>query len=456
MTMDLVGKTLGEYELREMIGEGGMAIVYKAFQKSLQRWVAVKVLYYYEDNSLVRFQREAKAIASLRHRNILIVYEYGEQDGSSYIVMEYIEGGTLEDRLTGQPMDWKQVIDLSIPTAEALYHAHQHGIIHRDIKPSNVLMPQDDWPVLADFGLVKHSDEVQGLTQTGTFLGTPSYIAPEQARDVEVDHRADMYSLGVMMFEMVTGSLPFDHENPNKILLAHVMTPPPAPRDLNPDCPAALEKVILKTLSKSPDDRYANLKELVNALKDIRLAHSSFSEDLPQDVVTAEEEAGFFDPVKRFFGRKKQAEELESIEETTGSKTSPQVQVDVPAGIDGDVEGTVRIDLDHSSTQPAPRFIIPDKNITIKIPDKESLIVGRTHRNNVVDVDLEPYEASKYGVSRRHAHLLKQGELWLLEDLNSLNGTFVNNTEVKHGNSVVLKDGDTVRLSHMSLIFMQD
>ena len=463
MTTDLVGKTLGEYELQGIIGEGGMAVVYKGFQKSLQRWVAIKVLYYQEANSLIRFQREAKAIAALRHQNILIIYEYGEQDGSPYIVMEYVDGGTLEDRLHGQPMAWKEVIALIIPIAEALHYAHQHGIIHRDIKPSNVLMPQDDWPVLADFGLVKRSDEEQGLTLSGTFMGTPSYIAPEQARDAKADHRADMYSLGVMMFEMVAGRLPFDHENPNKVLLAHVMEPPPSPRKFNPDCPPALENVILKTLSNSPDNRYADMQELVNVLKAVRHAPPPTVEDKGATITPSakvkekpQENGGLFGPVKKLFGRKQHSGRAKSGEDT-GSKTSPRPQVNVPGAdlSDEELEGTVQIKLGQSSGQAGPRLILQDKNITINLPQSDTLTLGRTYRNNIVDIDLEPYEASKYGVSRRHARLFKQGDLWLLEDMNSLNGTFVNNTEAKHGNPVVLKDGDTVRLSHMKFIFMQ-
>ncbi|MCB0164090.1 MAG: serine/threonine protein kinase, partial [Anaerolineae bacterium] len=151
MALDLVGKTLGGYRLDRLIGEGGMASVYKGYQESLKRWVAVKVLYYQEATSLARFQLEAKAIASLRHRNILIIYEYGDEEGMPYIAMEYIEGGTLEDRLNGMPLGWRQVVNLSIPIAEALHYAHNHKIIHRDVKPSNILMPQDDWPLLADF-----------------------------------------------------------------------------------------------------------------------------------------------------------------------------------------------------------------------------------------------------------------------------------------------------------------
>ena len=462
MSTDLVGKTLGEYKLTEEIGEGGMATVYKAYQTSLQRPVAIKVLYYQEDTSLARFEREAKAVASLRHRNILIVYEYGEEDGSPFIAMEYVEGGTLEDRLNGEPMDWRHVIELTIPIAEALHYAHSHGIIHRDIKPSNILMPQEDWPVLADFGLVKNTEDQTGLTQTGTFMGTPSYIAPEQARDVELDFRADMYSLGVIMFEMITGKLPFDYESPNKILLAHVTEPPPAPRELNPKCPPALEQVILRTLKKSASERYADMQEMVNALKAIlAMLPSEIEESLKEEPphheepkvepeVEAKPSGGLFGSVRKLFGRKPEEKEAD-----TASRTAPRPQLEVPeSDVESEYEGTMQLDI-GSAVGAVPRIILKDKNITLELPEIDQVIVGRTYRNNVVDLDLEPYEASKFGVSRKHARLIKQGELWLLEDLGSMNGTFVNNVEVRQGNPVALKDGDNLRFSHMSFVFMQ-
>ncbi len=227
MTTNLVGKMIGGYELVEAIGAGSLAVVYRAHQPNLDRWVAVKVLHFKGQTSLVRFKREAKAIALLRHQNILIVNEYGEDGEWPYIVMECIEGGTLKDRLSDGPLDWVKAVKLIIPIAEALHYAHNQGIVHRDIKPSNILMARPDWPLLADFGMVKLTDSEEELTMVGAVVGTPSYIAPEQARGAEIDHRVDMYALGVILFEMVTGRLPFDYENVHKVLLAHIADPPP-------------------------------------------------------------------------------------------------------------------------------------------------------------------------------------------------------------------------------------
>ncbi|GAB4430858.1 MAG: hypothetical protein Kow0031_11830 [Anaerolineae bacterium] len=464
MTADLVGKTLGDYTLQEKIGEGGMATVYKADQISLKRNVAIKVLHYREDTSLVRFQREAKAIAALRHRNILIIYEYGEQDNLPFIAMEYVAGGTLEDRLEpGRPMPWRQAIELIIPVAEALHYAHSNGIIHRDVKPSNILMPQDDWPVLADFGLVKSASEEQGLTLSGTFLGTASYIAPEQARDVDMSFRADMYSLGVVLFEMVTGELPFDYENPNKVLLAHVMDPPPNPLDLNPDCPPALADVILKTLEKKPDERYADMQAFIGALREVLAMPAPTPAELTPAAAApapAEPEAeggigGFF---KKLFGRKQEKPAHKPKEPEISSKTAPREQLSLQHEEyedEGDEDDhTLQLNLSGAGTAVKPRLLIRDKDVTLTLPQKDELIIGRTYGNSTADVDLEPHDASKFGVSRRHARLMRQGDNWLIEDLNSLNGTFVNDREVKAGRPVMLNEGDRIRLSQMHLTFL--
>ena len=457
MVSKLVGQTLGDYKLKEVIGEGGMATVFKASQLSLKRTVAVKVLARSEATLIERFRREAKAIAALRHRNILIIYEYGEERELPFIAMEYVDGGTLENRLTGRPMDWSRVVTLIIPVCEALHYAHQHGIIHRDVKPSNILMPQEDWPVLADFGLVKRSNEEKGLTLSGTFMGTPSYIAPEQARDLLVDARADMYALGVIMFQMITGKLPFDYETPNRILLAHVMDPPPNPRDLNPACPPELAEIILKTLSKSPDDRYADMQELVVALRTVAAtmqpetsAESALPTELTAELAVPTSGSpeisggvgGFF---KRLFGQ----QNTEAAQDD-GSITKPQEQLAIDDGFDDEDDHTVNLDLNEITA--SAQLIVVGKTATIVLPNKPALVLGRTYGKSVADIDLEPYGASKAGVSRHHARLLRQGEDWLIEDLNSLNGTFINDKQIKAGHPEKLRDGDRIRLSHLKLI----
>jgi serine/threonine protein kinase len=415
MAVELVGKTLGQYKLVEKIGAGGLAVVYKAYQPNLERWIAVKILHYKEKDALIRFQREAQAIARLRHRNIVILYEYGEENNWPFIAMEYIEGGTLANRLSGQPMDWVKATNLAIAIADALACAHKVRIVHRDVKPTNILMAQDDWPLLADFGLVKLPDAEFILTGTGVSMGTPAYVAPEQARGVHIDHRSDMYALGVVIFEMLTGRLPFDYPNPNRIMLAHISETPPSPRQFNPDAPIGLEQVILTALEKTPDQRFGDMEEMKRALEDV-LASSK------------ERPAFYAVPPPQPAQAQPQADPLEAVSLST----------EQPA---------------HSEQWHARIFLIDQKE-TLQIPERDSLIIGRTHRQTMADIDLGPHGAAEAGVSRVHARLTHHGDGWHIDDLDSLNGTYVNDVKINPGQPVLLKDGDLIRCSHLTFLFL--
>ncbi len=413
MIPDLVGKTLGQYELVEIVGEGSLATVYKAYQPSLARSVAVKVLDSDDRKMLARFEREVKAVAQLHHPNILTVYEYGLDQGWPYIAMQFIAGGTLENYLTGQPLDCGQVVTLAIPIARALHHAHQHGLIHRDVKPSNILMPQPDWPLLADFGLVKVPNPDEEITGSDVALGTPAYIPPEQASAETVDPRADMYSLGVVMFQMITGRLPFEYKAINRVIWAHMSEPVPPPSKFNPDCPPELEEVILTALQKSPDDRYPNLQAMANALQRILSGSTVPLAGLP---------------------------------------------VEFPPPSPGDI----RPRPDHAGVQgettleQEAQILLPDQNVTIDLPGpgEAGLIIGRAHSQGQVDIDLGPYGALEAGVSRRHARLIRQGTEWLIDDLGSMNGTYVDKKKINPGTLVPLKSGDLIRCSYLSFVFL--
>jgi tetratricopeptide (TPR) repeat protein/tRNA A-37 threonylcarbamoyl transferase component Bud32 len=264
----LIGQEVGGYRIVSQIGKGGMATVFKAYQPSLDRYVAVKVLppYYSEqdDTFLKRFRQEAKAIASLRHPNILIVIDYGEKDDTTYIVMEFVEAGTLTE-LLGRPMAPEQMGGLLDQVAGALHYAHEQGVVHRDIKPSNILLPKPDWPLLTDFGLAKIVGGSQ-LTQSGTVAGTPAYMSPEQGRGEKVDARSDIYSLGIVLYEMATGVVPFHAETPMAVVVKHIIDPLPLPSTKNPELPEEIERVILKALSKEPSDRFQDAAEMAKAL----------------------------------------------------------------------------------------------------------------------------------------------------------------------------------------------
>jgi basic membrane lipoprotein Med (substrate-binding protein (PBP1-ABC) superfamily)/ABC-type phosphate/phosphonate transport system substrate-binding protein len=267
---DLVGQTLGQYRIIEQLGKGGMATVFKAFQPSLERYVAVKVLppyFAHEEGFSERFVREAKAIARLDHPHILPIYDYGQDHDVSYIAMKYVEAGTLKDIESAGPVSLEQALEIISQTAEALDYAHAQGVIHRDIKPANILMDHGRWVLLTDFGLAKMIEGSQQLTASGVGVGTPAYMAPEQGQGQRVDGRADIYSLGIVLYEMLTGCVPYEAETPLAVVLKHVTEPLRMPRLVNPNIPEAVELVILKALAKEPDDRYQTVGELATALR---------------------------------------------------------------------------------------------------------------------------------------------------------------------------------------------
>ena len=265
----LTGNTLGSYRILEQIGRGGMATVYKAYQPSLDRYIAVKILppqLSLEPGFSKRFGREARSVAKLEHPHILAVHDFGQEEDLSYIVMPYVDAGTLKD-LMGQPLHPSQIADLIGQIAEALDHAHQHGIVHRDIKPSNVLLDRGEWVLLTDFGLARMMESSEQITATGVGVGTPDYMSPEQGKGEKFDHRSDVYSLGIVLYEMLTGRVPFHAETPMAVVLKHIYEPLPLPREINPEIPEGVERVVLKALAKAPNDRHQTAGDLAQALQ---------------------------------------------------------------------------------------------------------------------------------------------------------------------------------------------
>jgi serine/threonine protein kinase len=266
--MSLIGQTLGQYQIVEQIGAGGMATVYKAYQPGLDRHVAIKVLpaqYAFIPGFKERFSLEAKAVAQLSHPNILPIYDVGLEGDLSYFVMKYVPGPTLRN-LLGQPMDLVTVSHFIDQVAAALDEAHGHGIVHRDVKPTNILL-EDNWLLLADFGLAKILEGSQDITGSGAIVGTPSYLSPEQAEGKPIDHRADIYSLGILLFEMMIGQVPYEADTPMGIFFKHIYEPLPRLRRLRPDLSAGVENVILKAMAKNPSQRFERAGELAEALR---------------------------------------------------------------------------------------------------------------------------------------------------------------------------------------------
>ena len=270
--MNMIGQTLGHYHILEQLGEGGMATVYKAYDTHLERDVAIKVIRLDQftpaslQSVLARFEREAKSLARLTHPNIVHINDYGEQDNVPYLVMDYLPGGTLKGRL-GQPMKWQDASRLLLPIAQALGYAHEQNLIHRDVKPSNILMTKKGQPMLTDFGIAKILDTGgQTLTATGVGIGTPEYMAPEQWTG-KTTPQSDIYSLGVVLYEMLTGRPPYTADTPAAILIKQATEALPRPKQYIPDLPEAVEKVLIKAMAKEPADRYETMDDFARALE---------------------------------------------------------------------------------------------------------------------------------------------------------------------------------------------
>ena len=265
------GENIGPYRIMEKLGQGGMATVYKAYHAALDRYVALKVLHpaFLEDQTFTgRFQREARVVAKLEHPSIVPVYDYAEHEKRPYLVMKYIEGETLKARLSRGALNAAEITQVVDAVGSALAYAHRQGILHRDIKPSNVLINNDGQMYLADFGLARIAQAGESTLSSDSIMGTPQYISPEQARgDKDLDSGTDIYSFGVMMYEMVVGQVPFSADTPFSIIHDHIYTPLPMPRSINPKVPESVERVLLKALSKERADRYADVPSMVQAFK---------------------------------------------------------------------------------------------------------------------------------------------------------------------------------------------
>ena len=269
----LIGQSLGRYHILEQLGEGGMATVYKAYDARLETDVAVKIIRRKAfpeeqfERILKRFEREAKALARLTHPNIVKVTDYGEYESAPFLVMPFLPGQTLKQQL-GKPIPWQKAMRLLLLVAKAVKFAHDENIIHRDIKPSNILITRSGEPMLSDFGIAKilEGEDASTLTGTGMGVGTPEYMAPEQWTG-QAGPQADIYSLGVVLYEMLTGRKPYTADTPAAILLKQATEPLPRPREFIRDLPDSVEKVLIKALAKRPEDRYEDMAAMTHALE---------------------------------------------------------------------------------------------------------------------------------------------------------------------------------------------
>lgn len=407
-TGDLVGKRLGSYRFVEYLGYGAMAAVYKAYHQSLDRWVAIKLLHSHfakDEEFVTQFKQEARNLATLRHPNIVQVYDFDVVGGMPYMVMEYIDGPPLrnvieETRRRLVRISINKTVRIVQNIAVALSYAHRRQIVHRDVKPANVMLEKTGRVVLADFGLAKLLTG-KHLTDPGVVKGTPAYMSPEQGLGKSGGHYSDIYALGVILYELATGQLPFDAENPLAIAMKHVNEPLPSPKLIVPELPDEIEYIILKAMQKDPADRYQTIEHFLNDL-------SSFS----QTIRTAK----------------------------------------LP---------TAKLSLTDTHTTPPPEAQY-DSQISLHFVDTGQILnlergseytIGRRYKQQPIipDIDLTPFNAYEWGISRLHAKILVGVNEVKITDLGSSNGTWLNGKKIPTDLPSTLRHSDVFYLGKLRI-----
>lgn len=414
-----VGRTIGHYKLVEYLGYGAMARVYKAYHYELRRFAAIKILhphYASDPEFLQHFKAEAQSLALLRHPNIVQVYDASVSQDFSYLVMEFIEGDTLKEiiedyRFRQLRFPISRTLRIVYSIGLALTYAHQRDIIHRDVKPSNVMVEQSGRVVLADFGLARLTTG-QGDTQTGEIKGTPAYMAPEQALGKSSDQRSDIYSLGVIFYELLTGRQPFLDKNPLAVAMKHVTDPLTAPRAFVPEIPEDVEAIVLRMMIKNPNERYPSVNEFLKELTKVRLK-----------VRTARLPTGALSDLK-----------VSSDEYTTWA---------APDRPDN-----------REQVQVCMHFL--DTGQILELDSNREYTIGRKHKSQpiVPDIDMTPFQAYEWGISRLHAAVSVKPDELTISDIGSSNGTWHAGIRLPVNVPYHLAHGDIVHLGKLKIQFL--
>lgn len=458
----LVGKPLGAFRIVEPIGSGGMAAVFKAYQPTLDRYVAIKVLpaYHARDPVFVkRFEQEARSVAKLAHPNIVQIHDFGQENEITYIVMEYVDGGTLKDRLK-KALPVAEAADFIIQAAEGLDCAHNHGIIHRDVKPANMLLRKDGHLLLSDFGIAKILEGTTNLTRVGTGIGTPQYMSPEQGMGQPVDRRSDIYSLGIVFFHCLTGRVPFTGDSPITITVKHMNDPLPLDRLNAEGVPGPIIQVIQKMTAKQAHERYQSAAAMVEGLTsalaacNLMLPRSWRGGMIPQFPPDVRSGSSGQLPVTQGGNTPQNGAPYSDGSNPAVTITcfrcgAPNPSTRLYCTTCGDDLSNKRASADRV-LGPNGRPVLARLSIqngpmagrSYKF-HQDVTTIGRTNGNDLV--------ISERTVSRRHARLWFADGRWCLEDLQSANGTLVNNVRIYQ--PVALNDNDVVNFGDEVVIF---
>ncbi|MDH5507855.1 MAG: FHA domain-containing serine/threonine-protein kinase [Anaerolineae bacterium] len=413
---NLIGKSLGKYTLQEYLGFGAMARVFKAYHANLDRYVAIKLLHAHfaaDEEFVVQFITEAKNLASLRHPNIVQVYDFDIENGMPYMVMEYIDGATLKKVVEDAHKHYQRIpIEKCVRIVQnigvALSYAHHRQIAHRDVKPSNVMIESTGRVVLADFGLARLLSGKKN-TITGTLKGTPAYMSPEQGMGLSSTGRSDIYSLGVILFELSTGQLPYNAENPLAIAMKHINDPLPAPSSIFPEIPEKIEKIIFRAMAKRPEDRYQSVDDMLEDLKIVN--RSKKTGRLPSASLT----------------------EITSVDKNKATSLAPTMS------------------LEEDPNPVSLHFV--DTGQILYLKSDGEYTIGRAHKQQAVipDIDLSPFNAYQWGISRLHAKVNLNNKKVEIMDLGSSNGTWQSGKKLKPNRAYELKHGDVVMLGQLKI-----
>ncbi|MDQ2884459.1 MAG: protein kinase [Chloroflexota bacterium] len=442
----LIGQQLDNFRVIERIGAGGMATVFRAYQPSLDRYVAIKVLPTKQAQDPIffkRFVQEARSIARLAHPNIVHIYNFGEEGDIKYIAMEYVDGGTLKQRL-GKPLPVRQAADFVIQAAQGLACAHSNGIIHRDIKPANMLLRKNGHLLLTDFGLAKILEDTTNITRTGARLGTPHYMSPEQGTGRPVDARTDIYSLGIVLFQCLAGEPPFSADNPLSMSVKHLQDPLPVQKlTINNSVPDPIVQIILKMAAKQPNERYQSAHELIDALSNAVTATEAISRRNVLGHLAA--------PVAPPPSATPPA--LEQQNNNAGRACfrcgEPNKDSRLFCTVCGYDLSNKRASADRykaANGLPLLARLSPQSGPLAGRAlrfHQDTTTIGRATGNDLV--------VTGRTVSRYHAHLNFVEGRWYVEDLQSANGTKVNGKRIQE--RTFLKDGDLINFGDERVVF---